>query len=233
MPTRHCCEVRRISASPDPDGAASSAGAATAGAASSGAAPRTAAQRERRGRIIEVATQLLVDRDYDRIQIRHVAESAGVALDTLYRYFPSKELLYAHVLVEWADSFPGAGGAARSLGSSDEERLRSVLLRAARAYERRPTFYRLITALSAVRDPAVAAVFQRFADAFDSTMRTALADTSERDAQVVATVAAAMLHTRLGAWSAGRSTMREVRADLDDAVRILFRGPQVATGPSS
>lgn len=202
-------------------------------APATGAAPRTAAQHARRDRIVDAATELLVERDYDRIQIRDVAAAAGVALDTLYRYFPSKEQLYAQVLVEWAERFPGAGGAAGSLGTSDEQRLRSVLLRAARAYERRPTFYRLISALSVVRDPVVAAQFQRFAEGFDATVRAALADTDEDDARVVAVAAAAVLHTRLGAWSAGRVTMRRVRADLDDAVRILFRGPRPAVITSS
>lgn len=33
--------------------------------------------------------------------MREVGKSAGVALGTLYRYFPSKERLYAEVLGEW------------------------------------------------------------------------------------------------------------------------------------
>jgi AcrR family transcriptional regulator len=194
-----------------------------------GAAPRTEAQRARRERILDAATALLVERDYDRIQIRHVADAAGVALDTLYRYFPSKEHLYAQVLLSWSEAFPDASsGRGPSAGSTDEERLRATLHRAARAYERRPTFYRLVTALAAVRDPTVAGLYQRFAATFELAMRRALADTDDADARLVTEAAGALLHVRLGAWSQGRASMVDVRADLDDFVRIVFDGPRPA-----
>ena len=41
---------------------------------------------------------------YERISVREVAESAGVALATLYHYFPSKEHLFAEALVQWAST---------------------------------------------------------------------------------------------------------------------------------
>ena len=72
---------------------------------SSFSAARTPSQVARRDRIIRAATELLEEREYERIQIRHVAEAASVALGTLYRYFPSKEQLYAEVLLTWSESF--------------------------------------------------------------------------------------------------------------------------------
>ncbi len=108
--------------------------------------------------------------------------------------------------------------------------MRATLQRVARAYERRPTFYRLVTALAAVRDPGVADLYQQFAGTFELAMRRALADTAEDDARVVTEAAGALLHVRLGAWSRGRASMAEVRSDLDDFVRIVFTGPRPAGG---
>src|SRR3989442_1439301 len=58
----------------------------------------TASQRARRDRIVEAGLALLQERHYDQIQVKDVAERANVALGTLYRYFSSKEHLFAEVL---------------------------------------------------------------------------------------------------------------------------------------
>ena len=39
---------------------------------------------------------------YDAVQMRDVAARADVALGTLYRYFPSKDLLLAHTWADWS-----------------------------------------------------------------------------------------------------------------------------------
>ena len=63
-------------------------------------------QQERRDRIVRAAITLLEHGEYDAIQMRDVAQEAGVALATVYRYFTSKEHLYAAALLEWAANFP-------------------------------------------------------------------------------------------------------------------------------
>ena len=55
----------------------------------------SAAQRERRQRILDATLALASKGGYEAVQMRAVAERAGVALGTLYRYFPSK----IHLLV--------------------------------------------------------------------------------------------------------------------------------------
>ena len=59
----------------------------------------------RRQRIIDAGKDLLRTQEYDSIQIRDVASEANVALGTLYRYFNSKEHLYANVVYDWALPF--------------------------------------------------------------------------------------------------------------------------------
>jgi TetR/AcrR family transcriptional regulator, cholesterol catabolism regulator len=52
-------------------------------------------QRARRQRIVDAARQLMITVDYGKIQVKDVAEEAGVSLGTLYRYFNSKDHLFA------------------------------------------------------------------------------------------------------------------------------------------
>src|SRR3954469_13251833 len=109
-------------------------------------------QQERRRRIVRAAIDLLTTGEYDAIQMRDVAQQAGVALATIYRYFTSKEHLYAAALVEWSAEFPTHAGT-RPRGETPEERLRALMRRAARAFERYPQMMRAEITLETSHDP--------------------------------------------------------------------------------
>src|SRR5688572_25701707 len=92
-----------------------------------------ATQRARRERIIAAALQLMIERDYDQIQMKDVTSAGGVALGTTYRYFSSKEHLFAEALVAWAGRFPAA--AAPDTAGPSLDRLKATFRRAVRAFE--------------------------------------------------------------------------------------------------
>ena len=186
---------------------------------------RTPSPPARRARIITAATDLLEDRGYEQIQVREVAEVAEVALATLYRYFPSKEQLYATVLVTWAESFDASKATRRSSDPSDQARLRAALRRAVRAYERHPNFYRLITALEVVADPAVVELFAQFSAGFGATLRDTIHTVSDEDADVIAQLMSALLGALLRSWSMGRSPIARVYSEVDRSVDLIFRVP--------
>ena len=62
------------------------------------ALPATDDQRARRTAILRAAARLGRSRALDQIQAQEIAAEAGVALRTLYRYYPSKHHVYAAVL---------------------------------------------------------------------------------------------------------------------------------------
>ncbi|MGX9791273.1 TetR family transcriptional regulator [Mycobacterium sp. MMS18-G62] len=62
------------------------------------ALPATADQEARRTAILRAATRLGRAKGLDRIQAQEIAAEAGVALRTLYRYYPSKYHVFAAVL---------------------------------------------------------------------------------------------------------------------------------------
>lgn len=117
-------------------------------------------QVERRQRILDAAKKLLRGSDYDSIQIRDVASTANVALGTLYRYFSSKEHLYANVVYDWGVPFNSADSAAASeLGTT--ERVARRLKQALAAFERQPNFYKAILTLRTSSDPDVRDLMQQ------------------------------------------------------------------------
>jgi AcrR family transcriptional regulator len=62
------------------------------------ALPATDDQRARHAAILRAAARLARSRALDQIQAQEIAAEAGVALRTLYRYYPSKHHVYAAVL---------------------------------------------------------------------------------------------------------------------------------------
>ena len=57
------------------------------------AVPETPAQQARYDRVIAVATDVLSAGGLEAVQMKDLAQRAGVSLATLYRYFPSKDYL--------------------------------------------------------------------------------------------------------------------------------------------
>ncbi len=58
-----------------------------------------------RKRILEAARKLFLERGFEAANLDEVAQRAGVAKGTIYRYFDSKAELYVEVLVWNADAF--------------------------------------------------------------------------------------------------------------------------------
>jgi AcrR family transcriptional regulator len=214
----------------DPADVAATGGPDGAGARPVGARPPapeslSPSQLARRQRIVRGALSLLESGDYDTIQMRDVAVAADVALGTVYRYFTSKEHLFAAVLLEWAGGFARQVRQTPSAGADDAERLTAALLRAAAAFEHRPQFYRLITVLDVVTDPLVAGLYRQFAQGTQAALAETLHDVAPADVGAVMALATAVLDSSLRAWSLGRMAMPEVEWRLRRSVSLVFSAP--------
>ncbi|MFW6639294.1 TetR family transcriptional regulator [Nocardiopsis algeriensis] len=95
-------------------------------------------QTQRRRRIVQTAAALAVRGGVEAMQMRSVAERAGVALGTLYRYFPSKMDLVVAVVTEELDLLES--GIVRRPPTADTAAGRAVdvLLRATLGLMREP-----------------------------------------------------------------------------------------------
>ncbi len=69
---------------------------------------RSRSQHQRRKRIVQAAAALASRGGIEAMQMRTVSERAGVALGTLYRYFPSKMDLVVAVVSEEIDLLEGS-----------------------------------------------------------------------------------------------------------------------------
>jgi TetR/AcrR family transcriptional regulator, cholesterol catabolism regulator len=180
-------------------------------------------QQERRDRIVGAAIALLEQGgEYDAIQMRDVAQEAGVALATVYRYFTSKEHLYAAALLEWSTKFPAREHSKRAGTTSDEAQLRALMRRAVRAFERYPQMMRAEIVLENSADPNARALFDQFAARNASALRGALSATDPEPAAVIVETINCVLATRLRSWALGRIDISEVNRSIERALDLIF-----------
>jgi AcrR family transcriptional regulator len=145
----------------------------------SAAAPKRGRPRSEKARhaILEAAAELLLLRGLGAVSMDAVAETAGVSKATIYRWWPSKEMLALDALLDWA----GASAPARDTGA-----LRGDLLALVRPWVReirRQPYGRVIAALvtAAQSDPQFAEAYRtQFVEPRREAMRAALARAVER-----------------------------------------------------
>jgi AcrR family transcriptional regulator len=99
---------------------------------------RSRSQNQRRKRIVQTAAALALRGGVEAMQMRAVAERAGVALGTLYRYFPSKMDLVVAVVTEELDLLETSIGRRPPTHETAAGRTVDVLMRATRGLMREP-----------------------------------------------------------------------------------------------
>lgn len=172
-------------------------------------------QVERRQRILDAAKNLLRANEYESIQIRDVASEANVALGTLYRYFSSKEHLYANVVYDWSVPF-GAADEAVPDSLSTTERVAQRLRQALAAFQKRPNFYQTILMLRTSSDPDVRELMQQLVLLLEEPLRADFSTLSPDEAADITAMVWAILMDMVGRLLAGNQT-------LEDANRVLVR----------
>ena len=188
-------------------------------------APKTAtteAQRARRQAVVDAGLSLLQDRDYDNIQMKDVAEEAGVALGTVYNYFASKDHLFAEVLIAWASTLGPHLSRNPLRGTRDVDRVTEVYQRSVRAFQRQPQLARLIATLETSSDPFAAEILARLGEATTGVYVAAMHDVEPTRANAIVRVVDAVLASVLRSWVAGRITIADANRQLADAIALLL-----------
>lgn len=185
----------------------------------------TPTQRDRRRRIVEAAVDLLEHGTFDSVQMKDVAAAADVALGTVYRYFGSKEHLFAAALLAWLQRLDRRVAGRPVPGSGAAERLDAMMGLVLTAFERVPQFYRLVMVVEAADDPHAQALYRTFGAQASTTFGGPLDGLTDDEAADVVAVTNAVLAASLRAWSVGSITMDDARARMRRCIELIFSSP--------
>lgn len=182
----------------------------------------TTTQAARRQRVLVAALDLGADGGYEAVQMRDIATTAGVALGTIYRYFPSKDALLAAAMVEWMEDLERRISARAPRGDTTSARVYDVLRRAVATMERQPKLAEaVITALTSDDREAGAASIAT-TDVMQRVMLRAFPDGT--DPAMEAAIAKVLGHvwfSCLVAWSNGVGDLTWVGEELETASHLL------------
>jgi AcrR family transcriptional regulator len=182
----------------------------------------TTSQAARRQRVLVAALELGADGGYDAVQMRDVASSAGVALGTVYRYFPSKDALLAAAMVEWMEDLERRVTERGPSGATTAARVYDVLRRAVTTMERQPKLAdAVITALTS-DDEAAGRASISTTDVMTRVMLQAFPE--EVDPATEAAIAKVLGHVWFScmvAWKNGVGDMTWMAEELRTAADLL------------
>jgi len=187
-------------------------------------------QPQRRQRIVDAALELLREADDRNIHVREVAERAGVALGTVYRYMGSKDRLFAEAYQLWAaDRFARARAAAR--GKTNTERLRRIALGFFDAFASEPQFLVLVRELAASPEPGVRPILDAVAGDFRSLCSDALEGIAPEDVVTISAIVIAVVSSALDHLMLPGSSVDRARRGVAIAVKTIleFRDPTIST----
>jgi AcrR family transcriptional regulator len=182
----------------------------------------TPAQRERRDRIVDAGLNLLRTNEHYQIQMKDVAAEAGVALGTVYRYFQSKDHLFAEVLAAWGSALRTNVERRPLKGTTNAERLTDVLHRSMRAFQGWPQLARVVMALEASEDPFTREIFARNMARNTQIYIESLQGLPPETARDVVRVAASVFDLQLRQWVVGAQSIAEVYDRISRAAWIIL-----------
>lgn len=182
----------------------------------------TTSQAARRQRVLVAALDLAAEGGYEAVQMRDVATSAGVALGTVYRYFPSKDALLAAAMVEWMEDLERRVSQRGPRGSTTAERVYDVLRRAVATMERQPRLAEaVITALTS-DDAAAGRASISTTDVMTRVMVQAFPSDVPPDTEAaIAKVLGHVWFSCMVAWKNGVGDLAWMAEELDTACVLI------------
>ena len=179
-------------------------------------------QRARRKRIIAAALELASRGGYDAVQMRDVAARADVALGTLYRYFPSKDLLLAHTWADWSHEIERYLHRYPLRGKTAADRIMDFIRRSTQALEREPTLAGALVKSLLVPEPSAEEARAELSEVMFRVVDDQLRDLAPEDRSGIRIILGHVWYANLLLWVNGRTPVEQVYENMATACRLLL-----------
>lgn len=185
----------------------------------------TTAQRQRRTQILAAATALAIKGGHDAVQMRDVAEKAGVALGTLYRYFPSKTHLLIAVMQDMSAGLVRATTRHPPAGATRADRVICLLENANADLQRTPGLAEAMIRSIMYADASAAADVDAVTNMTAAALSIAIHGEPKPPTADEATVTRIIGHvwwSNILGWLAGRTSAEQMSQELALTARRLL-----------
>lgn len=149
-------------------------GGSTTGQAHTASGLRSRASARRREAIMDAALTVAATGGYDAVHMRTVAERVGIAVGTLYRYFPAKTHLLVAALIREFQRLDASGDWATG-ASTPQQRLDRLTEHLHDRWQRDPLLTDSMTRAFVMADTRAAAELDRAAAAIETLLARTVA----------------------------------------------------------
>ncbi|MFI9718527.1 TetR family transcriptional regulator [Streptomyces sp. NPDC052396] len=187
------------------------------------APPLTQRQEARRRRILATSAQLAGRGGFDAVQMREVAECSGVALGTLYRYFPSKVHLLVATMQDQLERLHETLRKRPPTGGDPAARVAETLMRAFRAMQREPHLADAMVRALTFADRSVSAEVDTVSRLTTAIILDAMGLPGGPSPEQLSAVRVIehTWHSALVTWLSRRASIAQVRVDIETACRLI------------
>lgn len=176
----------------------------------------------RRDAILDAALMAASAGGFEAVRMRTVADDVGIAVGTLYRYFPSKTHLLVSALTREFSRFEETCDWS-TIGINEQQRLASLTARLHAEWQRDPLLTEAMTRAFVVAGTSAAMEVDRATHVIERLLASALGggEPSPRHFQIAGLLADVWL-ANLTAFIGDRLTARETQYNIDRAARLLL-----------
>jgi len=192
------------------------------------AAPRTRllrSQSARRTRVLDAVLELAQQGGYDAIQLRPVSELSEVGLDTIYRYFKSRDQLISAAVSDWLKREYFEPAPDWPKGDTAAERLLALYQRSWEVWERNPRMLETYVRAALAESDKESGLAMQSVRALVPISVEILGDVEPDYRADVLTIASHMFHSAMTSVLRGQTQANEIYAILERTVRRLAQHP--------
>lgn len=187
------------------------------------AIPETPVQLARYDRVLAAATGLLSAGGQEAVQMKDLAQRAGVSLATLYRYFPSKDYVLLAVSLSRYQQALRLVTAEVPRGGTVRERVVARLMREFRAEQRNQRLTAALTSALTGGGRGHSSIIEATEHAHRQIMRHVAADggTLSEQQEKLLTVVVDIKSAATLRWLAGTYSVADVEAQIEIGCQLL------------
>ena len=194
--------------------------------------------QDKRNRILQAVRQVVSEVGFHGAQVTTVAEAAGVATGTVYRYFPSKGELFAEALALNAQhEFEVVAAVARADGSAASRLADALRVFAGRAVRARRLAWAMIAEPAEPEVDAARLTYRRaFAEVFEKLIRAGISSgefPAQNAAASAACVMGALSEGLIGPLAPEAPDLADNRALVEAIVCFCLQAVTASPRPSS
>ena len=182
-------------------------------------------QRARRARVVEAVLELAQQGGYDAIQLRPVTELSEVGLDTIYRYFKSRDQLISAAVSEWLQREYFAPAPHWPQGDTAAELLLALYQGSWRVWELNPRMLETYVRAALAESDKESGLAMQSVRALVPISVEILGDVEPEYRADVLTIASHMFHSAMTSVLRGQTRADEIYAILERTVRRLAQHP--------